>query len=72
MDQIEQLVCDTIPIYTVKNPNPETGKEDCRLQRIHKEGRRTLMRMRISEVVARFKKDSEKEDEVVHTHKKEY
>ncbi len=66
MDAIDRLVEEVIPVYTVKRPNPATGKEDCRLVRIHKEGKRTMMRQRIQELVDRYreKPDSEKEEQI--------
>lgn len=60
---IEQLVEETIPIYTVKNPDPKTGKEDCRLKRIHKEGNRHMMRAKLMEIVKWYRRNEDETSE---------
>jgi hypothetical protein len=46
---IDELVIQTIPIYTIKNPDPKTGREDCRLTTHMKEQRRFGMKNRLIE-----------------------
>lgn len=48
-ERIAKLVEDTVPIYTIKNPDPKTGKEDCRLTKAMKEQRRFSMKNRLIE-----------------------
>lgn len=45
----DEVVINTIPIYTIKNPDPKTGKEDCRLTTHMKEQRRFSMKNRLIE-----------------------
>jgi hypothetical protein len=45
----DELVRQTVPIYTIKNPDPKTGKEDCRLTKAMKEQRRFSMKNRLIE-----------------------
>lgn len=47
--EIGELVANTIPIYTIKNPDPKTGKPDCRLTTHMKEQRRFSMKNRLIE-----------------------
>lgn len=72
MELIDQIIEETIPIYTRKRPNPATGKEDCQLQRIHKDGKRFMMKKQLLEVISKYKPLTEKEDEQGPAHKKEY
>lgn len=46
---IDDIINLTIPIYTVKNRHPVTGREDCNLTRAFKEQRRLSMRNRLTE-----------------------
>jgi len=41
--EIDQLVRETIPIYTRTNPHPVRKRADCRLERNYKNGLRTMM-----------------------------
>lgn len=42
-EQIEAFVMNLLPIYTRKNPNPKSGKEDCPVTVKDKEGFRFLI-----------------------------
>ena len=48
-NDIEQLVIETIPIYTIKRPHPLTRREDCNLTTAFKEQRRLSMKRRLQE-----------------------
>lgn len=48
---VDDLVSQVIPIYTTKNPDPETGTRDCPIKVTHKEGKRYMMRHKILDLV---------------------
>lgn len=45
--KIEELIIQTIPIYTIKNPNPKSGQPDCRITTREKENFRAIMKMKL-------------------------
>lgn len=51
----------TIPIYTIKKPNPKTGEKDCNITKHMKEQRRKTMKGRLIPVWG----DQKKVDEIV-------
>jgi hypothetical protein len=50
-------VTKAIPIYTRKNPNPKSGKEDCRITVREKGHFRTVMKMKLE--AAKTERDRE-------------
>jgi hypothetical protein len=61
MTNIDELVKETIPIYTKTNPHPVRMRADCRLERDYKEMIRRLMTTELKagvnegQVVAKYK-----------------
>jgi hypothetical protein len=45
--KLKAVIEQAIPIYTRKNPNPKSGKEDCRITVREKEHFRTVMKMKL-------------------------
>lgn len=58
-DSIERLVNHTIPIYTPSHPNPTTGQHDCPIKRMHKDGKRYLLRHKIAELIVQYDQRAE-------------
>lgn len=44
---IDEIIEQTIPIYTLKKPNPKSGKEDCPVTVKEKEGFRMMMKIKL-------------------------
>lgn len=53
-DSIERIVNLTIPIYTLNHPNPTTGQIDCPIKRVHKDGKRYMLRHKIVELLKHY------------------
>lgn len=49
LQNIDELVIKTIPIYTIKNPNPKSGRPDCRITTREKENFRMIMRAKLQQ-----------------------
>jgi hypothetical protein len=48
---IDALIAQTIPIYTIKKPNPKSGKEDCPITVREKEHFRTVMKVKLGAAI---------------------
>lgn len=44
---LDSIVSTVIPIYTLKNPNPKSGKPDCPITTREKEHYRTVMKLKL-------------------------
>lgn len=53
-NRIDGMVKEVIPIYTLKNPNPRTGRGDCPLTKRYKEAKKERMRNELVAVVTKF------------------
>lgn len=62
---IEEEVIKAIPIYTLKKPNPKSGKPDCNITVREKEHFREIMRIKL-----RAAKDEEKEKQIIEHYKR--
>jgi hypothetical protein len=56
--QLDQIIERTIPIYTIKNLNPKSGKEDCPITKREKERFRHIMKTKL--LTARTEEDRQK------------
>jgi hypothetical protein len=44
---VDEIVAGAIPIYTVKRPNPKSGKPDCNITKMEKEHFRYVMKTKL-------------------------
>lgn len=47
VDVIDDVIANVIPIYTIKKPNPKSGKPDCNITTREKEHFRNVMKMKL-------------------------
>lgn len=45
---IDKLIVETIPIYTIKNPHPMKGRPDCNLNVFYKKGLREILKNKLT------------------------
>jgi len=48
---IDKIIEETIPIYTLKKPNPKSGKPDCPVTTREKEHYRSVMKMKLGAAI---------------------
>lgn len=58
---LDKLAAEIVPIYTIKSPHPITGETDCPLKKMHKDGKRFMLKERIKEII-RFYDQGTKEN----------
>lgn len=47
VEDIEKVITETIPIYTMKHPNPKSGQPDCPITKMEKEHFRKIMMVKL-------------------------
>jgi hypothetical protein len=62
---LDAIVAEAIQIYTLKKPNPKSGKADCRITVKEKEGFRMMMKIKLEAA----KNDKERE-QIIEKYKK--
>lgn len=60
---MDELIAQIIPIYTNKNPDPETGERDCPIKVMHKEGKRYLMKAKLELILRQYAASIEDKEE---------
>lgn len=53
-NRIDGMVKEVIPIYTMKNPNPRTGRGDCPLTKQYKELKKSRMKNELIVVIDKY------------------